>query len=110
MPRQIVTGADLGDALAAPRFLLFKHSPVCATSARAFDEYEAFAAAHPDVPTAWIDVIGSRPLSRRAAEATGVVHESPQALWIVDGRAAWHASHWNLTRAALGRAVAPDGR
>ena len=36
---------------------------------------------------------------------TGVRHESPQALWIVAGRVAWHASHFDITVAALAAAV-----
>ncbi len=100
-PRQITTDADLDAALAAPRFLLFKHSLICPVSTAAFREYTAFVAAFPDVPTAWIDVIGSRPLARRIAEATGVRHESPQALWLMAGRAKWNASHAAIKHASL---------
>ena len=88
-------------ALAAPEFLLFKHSLVCPTSARAFAEYETFVAAHPDVPTAWIDVIGERPWARHVAAVTGVMHESPQALFVRDGKVVWHASHGGITTKAL---------
>lgn len=109
-PHQITDDPALDAALAAPRFLLFKHSLVCPTSAAAFAEYRAFTAAHADVPTGWLDVIGSRPLARRVAERTGVAHESPQALWIVDGAVVWHASHDDITRGALGNAVAPGGK
>ena len=104
-PPQLTADGDVEGALAAPRFLLFKRSLVCPVSDAAFSEYEAFAAAHPDVPTAWIDVIGSRPLARRIAEATGVRHESPQALWLRDGRVAWHASHGAITRNSLADAA-----
>jgi bacillithiol system protein YtxJ len=97
--------ADVDRALAAPLFLVFKHSPVCGPSADAFAEYEAFRAAHPEVPTAWIDVIGERALARHVAEATGVRHESPQALLVRSGRVAWHASHSAITLAALTAAL-----
>lgn len=105
-PRRIRTDDELDAALAAPRFLLFKHSRVCPTSGAAFEEYEQFHAARADVPTAWLDVLGSAPLSRRAAAATGVTHESPQALWIVGGRVVWHASHEAITARALAAATA----
>lgn len=111
--RSLTTDAELAAALAAPRFLVFKHSLVCPVSAAAYAEYAAFAADRPDVPTAWIDVIGSRALARRAAADTGVAHESPQALWIVGGKLAWHASHRGITRKSLERAVgaaAPPAR
>ena len=100
-PPRFADLAAVDRALAAPAFLVFKHSLICPTSARAFAEYEAFVSARPDVPTAWIDVIGERPWSRHVAEATGVTHESPQALYVVDGRVAWHASHGGITRKAL---------
>ncbi|MCE9637567.1 MAG: bacillithiol system redox-active protein YtxJ [Planctomycetes bacterium] len=102
---RILSDSDLDAALAAPKFLLFKHSTVCPVSANAFEEYEAFVASHPKTPTAWLDVIAERPLARRAAEATGVQHESPQAIWLHAGKAAWHASHGAITEAALTKAV-----
>jgi bacillithiol system protein YtxJ len=88
-------------ALRAERFLLFKHSNRCSISARAFREYEAFVAAHPETPAGWIDVVAHRPLSLRVAECTGVAHQSPQALWIRDGAVSWRASHTSITRDAL---------
>ncbi len=104
-PPRFTDLAAVDAALAAERFLVFKHSRICPESGRAFAEYEAFHAAHPDVPTAWIDVIGDRPWSRRVAAATGVTHESPQALLVRDGRVVWHASHGGVTRAALAAAA-----
>ena len=104
-PPRFADLAALDRALEAKLFLVFKHSLVCPTSARWFAEYEAFHAARPDVPTAWIDVIGERPWARHVAAKTGVTHESPQALLVVDGRVAWHASHGGITRAALAAAV-----
>jgi len=98
--------AAVDAALAAPTFVVFKHSLVCPVSDRAFREYEAFHAARPDVPTAWIDVIGERAWSRHVAAAGGVTHESPQALYVKDGRVVWHASHGGITRATLEAAVA----
>lgn len=100
-PRQIKMPAELDAALAAPTFLLFKHSLVCPTSAAAFRECVAFAAANPAVPTAWLDVIASRPLARRAADLTGVTHESPQVILQRGGRVVWHASHHEITRKSL---------
>lgn len=99
--------AAVNAALEADRFLIFKHSNRCAISTGAFAAYTAFASAHPDVPHGWVDVVGQRPLSNRIEQVTGVAHGSPQAIWIVDGRAAWHASHFDITENALARAVGP---
>ena len=106
-PPQLQNTEQLEAALRAPRFLLFKHSLICPTSTRAFGEYEAFMRAHPDIPTGWIDVIGQRPWSQDVAARTGVTHQSPQALWLVDGAVAWHASHFDITRDRLAEACLP---
>lgn len=104
-PEKIAGEADLERALAAPRFLLFKHSLVCPISAAAFNEYRRFLAAGAPVPTAWLDVRGQRPLSLLVEERTGVPHKSPQAVLLEDGTAVWHASHTAITSASLRAAV-----
>jgi bacillithiol system protein YtxJ len=102
-PPRITDDSALTLALGAERYLLFKHSHRCPISGRAFREYEAFAARHPDLPTGWIDVVDQRALSNRVADKTGVTHESPQALWIRDGAVAWNASHGTITASELER-------
>jgi bacillithiol system protein YtxJ len=47
-----------------------------------------------------------RPLSLAVAERTGVMHESPQVICLVGGKAVRHASHYDVTVAALKRMVA----
>ena len=106
MPITRLSGeADLSALLSSARLLLFKHSPTCPVSAQAFFEYRSFCDEHPDVATLWLDVIEQRPASNAIADATGVTHESPQALWIEDGVVAWHASHGAITRMALAEAA-----
>ncbi len=100
---QILDRNQLDLALGAERYLLFKHSSRCPISFHAQREYEAFVEAHPNVPTGWIDVVKQRDWSRWAAEVLGVTHESPQAIWIRDGHAAWHASHGGITAKELDR-------
>ena len=95
--------AAFEQAVASPRFLLFKHSLVCPISAAAFSEYRRFVASHPDVPTGWIDVIGQRPLARGISERTGIRHESPQAMWFVGGKVTWTASHAGINATSLAR-------
>lgn len=94
-------------ALAAPRVLLFKHSPVCPISAAARDEYDAFRRVMPEVPTLFVDVVEDRPVARGIAERCGVRHESPQVILFEGGQPVWHASHWHITEAALAAAWAP---
>ena len=108
-PRQLAGEPELEAALAAGPFLLFKHSRICPISARAFGEYRAYLESHPATPTAWIDVIGQRPLSQSVAASTGVRHQSPQILLFSNGAVTWHASHGAITRDSLAAAVDQDG-
>lgn len=108
MPEQVLHSmAAFEAALAAPRILLFKHSPACPISAAARAEYDAFCRDLPDVPTAFVDVIADAAVARGIADRCGVRHESPQAILFAAGRAAWHASHRAITAAALHAAWAP---
>ena len=104
-PPRLPADADIPALLSSDRLLLFKHSPTCPVSARAFFEYRAFVEEHPEVETLWVEVIEQRSASLTIAESTGVTHESPQALWIQDGTVAWHASHGAITRAFLAEAT-----
>lgn len=104
-PPQLSDRDQVRQALQGGRFLLFKHSPICPISARAFEEYRRFAAERGDVVTGWIDVIAQRLVSQWVAELTGVPHQSPQALLFLDGQVQWHASHSSITRDALAGAV-----
>lgn len=105
MPARLRTDAELAAAFAAPRYLLFKHSPTCPISAAAFEQYRRFAEARPDVATGWIEVVQERKLARAAAERSGVRHESPQALLLEGGAVRWDASHGAITVASLDAAM-----
>jgi bacillithiol system protein YtxJ len=102
---RITTRSGLDEKLGAGLFLLVKQSFRCPISNRAFAEYEEFVRENPDVPTGWIDVVEDRELSLAAAAATGITHESPQAILIRDGKPAWHASHGEITCDALETAI-----
>jgi|SRR5688572_4247855 len=104
MPVRLRTAAQLDAAFAADRFLVFKHSTRCPISAGAFEEYSRWSEAHPEIATAWIDVIQERPLSQEVAVRTGIRHESPQAILLAHGEHRWNASHGAITRASLSTA------
>jgi len=100
--QKVETIEQFGQVLAEKqRFLLIKHSLTCPISRAAFDEYETFAADHPEMETYYLFVQEARPLSNYIAETFGVKHESPQALLFENGAVVWHASHWNITYEAL---------
>jgi len=85
--------------------LIFKRSPICPTSHYIEEIFKHFVMQLPATDTLRIfsvDVIGSRPISQRIAQDSGVQHESPQAILIKPGqKIAWHASHGDIDDAAL---------
>jgi bacillithiol system protein YtxJ len=101
----IVNDADVTALLSAPLAVLYKHSPICATSGFAYEEMLAFRRLSA-VPVYLVDVIKQRPLSRALAERIGVAHASPQAIILRAGVAAWHRSHFDIEAQAMTRVVA----
>jgi bacillithiol system protein YtxJ len=87
--------------------LLFKHSLTCPISDAAHRAFQEYLGAAPDerVEYAWLAVQKARPVSGAVAERVGIRHESPQALLIHEGKAVWHASHWDITAQSLSQAV-----
>lgn len=59
-----------------------------------------------DVPAVVHEIVvqRSRDLSTEVASVTGVRHESPQVLVIVNRRATWHSSHAGVTPERITRA------
>ena len=85
--------------------LIFKHSTQCPISSHAYDEFTEFAEAAEDLTCGLVLVIEDRNVSDTIAERLNVRHESPQAIVVKDGRAAWHASHWSITAGSLSDAL-----
>ena len=86
--------------------IIFKHSLTCGTSAAALEELEHFVDHVPNAPPCGLIVVQTqRAVANEAAELLGIVHQSPQAFVVVDGRVAWHASHWRITSQALTAAM-----
>ena len=91
--------------------IVFKHSESCGASWMA---ETSLADGTLPAPVHQIVVQRSRETSDRIARLLGVRHETPQALILVDGRAAWHTSHAGVTRDRVAeawqrlRAARPD--
>lgn len=82
------------DASSRAPVIVFKHSETCGVSLMArglLDEGNVPAPVHEIV------VQRSRELSNQVATVTGVRHESPQVLVLVNRRATWHSSHAGVT-------------
>ncbi len=81
--------------------ILLKHGATCPISAAAREELADFSRQHGDVPVYDLEVTGNRELSDYAADRLGVEHQSPQAFVLRDGKAVWHAEHYDITAKAL---------
>jgi bacillithiol system protein YtxJ len=83
------------------KFFLLKHSLTCPISHAAYKEYEKFANENQAVPTYFLAVQDSRPLSNEVAEKFQIKHESPQTILFSNGEPLWNASHWKITSRSL---------
>lgn len=81
--------------------ILFKHSLTCPISHAAYEEMSLLK----NEPVSLVVVQDARVLSNEIAKRTGVRHESPQAMIVRDGEVAWHASHYDITKTAIVRAL-----
>ena len=101
----LITAADLDEAFAAERALLFKNSRTCPISAMARHEMADLIDRHPDLPVYVVDVHASAPLAREIERRTGIEHHSPQVIVLADGEPRWHASHYSITADDVERAM-----
>jgi bacillithiol system protein YtxJ len=92
------------DSRRAP-VVLFKHSPVCGTSAQAYDELEDLLHGGAPADVHLVNVLTSRPLSQLIAQRFGIRHESPQLLILRNGQVQWHGSHYRVTADPVRRAL-----
>ncbi len=100
---ELTTVSELDAVFASSReqaILLFLHDPWCPISAMATRQV-----AMVDAQVVRIDVSRQYDLSREIERRTGVRHESPQLILIQDSGAVWDASHSNIQRKSIERAL-----
>lgn len=71
---------------------LFKHSMTCPISSDVYQEIK-----NVDGEINLVVVQTARNISNEIAARTGIRHESPQAIVLKDGKAIYHASHYDIT-------------
>lgn len=71
---------------------LFKHSITCPISTAVYQEVKGV-----DGKINLVIVQTARNVSNEIARKTGVRHESPQAIVLKNGKAIYHASHYDIT-------------
>lgn len=59
-----------------------------------------------ELPVYYLDLVRHRGLSDEIAQRTGVVHQSPQLLWLRKGNCIYHASHHNIDPEKISRQAA----
>ncbi|MBK7995206.1 MAG: bacillithiol system redox-active protein YtxJ [Blastocatellia bacterium] len=87
--------------------LIFKHSNACPISADAYDELYKYLNSSPSDNVGYnlIVVQTARPVSNEVETRLSVVHESPQAILVRDGKVLWHTSHRKITQLSLANAI-----
>lgn len=80
--------------------VLFNHDPFCPISAYARRQMKQVTA---DVYM--IDVAHANEIAQALARRTGIKHESPQVIIMVNGEAVWSESHRRITHEAVEQAL-----
>jgi bacillithiol system protein YtxJ len=99
--KKLVQIEDFNEVKDNSSFFIMKHSSTCPISDSAFEEWNSFIEDYPNEKYTYLVVQEARPLSNHIAEHYGVKHESPQVLYIKDGKVIWADSHWNITYSKL---------
>ncbi len=78
--------------------LIFKHSTRCAISSMAFSRFSrGWDIEENEIPVYFLDILNYRRLSDQIAVHFNVQHESPQLLYIKDGKCTYHPSHNSIS-------------
>ena len=88
-----------------PTSVIFKAGS-CHKTMQTFGYVEEALDPREDISLAFVRVIESRPVSNHIAEISGVVHQSPQFILFVDGKAVYDVDNWNITSEVLNAALA----
>jgi bacillithiol system protein YtxJ len=77
--------------------LIFKHSTRCNISAMVINRFEnAWKAGPESCVVAYLDLLAYRNVSNAIEQKTGVLHESPQAILIKNGKVVYEESHGSI--------------
>lgn len=84
--------------------LIFKHSTRCSISSMALNRFEKAWDLH-SIPSFFIDLISFRSVSNYVADKFSVEHESPQVLFIKNGKCLFHLSHNAISVSEIKREI-----
>jgi len=95
---EIEDSACLDRALESKKAVIFKHSTRCPISAAALQQMHKYCSlCEKDVDVYYIDVIENRTLSQETVKKTGIVHQSPETIFIKNGKAEGYLTHWDIS-------------
>lgn len=89
--------AQLDEAVEASKtqkVVLFKHSTRCSISSSVLNKFEKQIGE--EYKLYYLDLIAHRDISAAIAEKFQVVHQSPQAIVLEDGKVTQHDSHYGI--------------
>jgi bacillithiol system protein YtxJ len=90
--------------------LLYKHSVSCPISGHAWYEVQDCLSCVEDFFSCYRVTVQTQPeISQAVAHQLAVVHHTPQVIVIRDARARYVASHWQIRKQSLQRALATAG-
>jgi bacillithiol system protein YtxJ len=84
--------AELFEKSNSKPVILFKHSVTCPISTNVYYEVSGVES---DVNL--VIVQNARAISNEIEQKTGIRHQSPQAIVLKNGKAVYHASHYDIT-------------
>lgn len=83
--------------------IIFKHSTTCPISSMAKRRLEGDWSL--DIKPYYLDLLAYRPISNAIAQKLNVVHESPQVLLIINGKAVFDESHLDISTASISQSL-----
>jgi len=108
--QEITSTQQADEVMQGEPAVLFKHNTTCPISARAHQEMQRLQELHSDARIYLVDVHGQREVSNHVEQATGVRHESPQALVVGGGKVAFDSAGFAITAEEIATHLAGAGK
>ena len=87
--------------------IIYKHSPICPISHVTEEVITDWGNMHSDnnhIKILKVDVVSSKSRSRKIAKDLGIVHESPQIIWLdKERKVKLHDSHYDINEEELNK-------
>lgn len=85
--------------------LVFKHSTRCSISSMALSRFEKEWNQANNCDLYFLDLLAHRPISDLIAQRSGIHHQSPQVIVLIDGEVIYHNSHNGISADEIGSII-----